>query len=259
MNCLDALDTLEAVAVGALPDTDEAAREAERHCSTCAACQTAWPQRLQWSQQLTTTMQAVPVPAGLQERLQTACATPVSPATALPARTRRRWLLTVASVCTLLLAAGLGWWFQPLPQLSDSELLAAMHVDLAPLPVFTGRFEPELPDVWRRYYALDRQLVRGFPEPGHPAAGQVALVPFQFQTAGRELPVRGRLLMLRRDQYAGSVSAMGFAATSVIYMPTGEAYALWTEGNLVFVCLVPSGPADLARFKDLLTQPRPLT
>uniref|UniRef100_A0A7C2NZ56 Zinc-finger domain-containing protein n=1 Tax=Schlesneria paludicola TaxID=360056 RepID=A0A7C2NZ56_9PLAN len=258
MNCRDVLDTLEAVASGALPSSDDAARDAGRHHATCPACQAAWPNRQQWSQQLAEAMQDVPIPAGLRDRLHAACAPPVAPAAVTKPRRSRRWF--VGSIAAaVLLALGLVWWLRPLPTVTDKDLLAAMQVEPSSLPQFVGRFDPQLPDLWRRYYELNPQLVRGFPEPSHPATGHVALVPFQFQTLGREQPVRGRLLMLRRDQFVGTALPEGFAATTVYYTRSGGAYALWTEGDLVFVCLVPSGPADLTRFKEFLCQPRPLT
>ncbi|MDZ4689022.1 MAG: hypothetical protein SH850_28435 [Planctomycetaceae bacterium] len=257
MNCRDVLDTLEAVEVGALPATEAAARDAEQHLAGCGACRTAWPKRQQWSHRLMHAMQDVTVPVGLRERLQSATVAPVR-AASRPATDRRRvwWLMSTAVAA--LLAFGLGWWMQPLPQLTDQELLAAMQADLAPLPKFSGGFTPQLPESWKRYYGLNRQLVRGFPGADQPAAGMVALIPFQFQSGDRNQSVRGRLLILRRDQFVGTLPATGFGAATIYYTKSG-AYALWSEGDRVFVCLVPSGPADLQRFQESLSHSRSLT
>jgi len=259
MNCRDVLDTLEAVEVGALAATEAAARDAEQHLSGCAACQAAWPQRQQWSLRLTDAMQNVSVPVGLRERLQSASASPLPVASGSPVPRRRVWWLMSSAVAALL-AIGLGWWMmQPLPQLTDQELLAAMQADLAPLPRFGGRFKLQLPDSWKRYYELNPQLVRGFPGADHPAAGMVALVPFQFQSGDRNQSVRGRLLILRRSQFVGKLSGTGFGGATIYYTKTAGAYVLWTEGDLLFACLVPSGPADLRRFQESLSHSRPLT
>jgi hypothetical protein len=258
MNCRNALDTLEAVEVGALAPTDAVALEADRHRSQCAACQAAWPVRQQWEHRLSEAMTAVPIPVGLRERLQQACEAPVI-ASAVPSPGRKRWRRWSVAAMVLLFAIGVGWWFRPLPQFSDQDLLAAMTADVQSSTPFTGRFRPQLPELWKRYYELNPNLIRGFPAGDHPAAGMVALVPFQFQTGDRQPAVRGRLLILRRDQFRGTPTAISFAAAAVYYTRTSGAYALWTEGDLLFVCLVPSGPADLQRFHDIVTQPRSVT
>jgi len=263
MKCREALDTLEAVEVGALPATDAVVRDAEQHRAGCATCQTAWPLRQQWSHRLSEAVQQVSIPEGLRERLHQACSGPVAAAATIttPRMSRRRlwgWIASMAVV--LAIAVGIGWWQQPLPRLTDQDLLAAMtaDLDLEPVTEFIGPFTPELPGPWRRYYDLNPKLVRGFPTVDHPAAGMAALVPFQFQTGDRHPPVRGRLLILRRDQFVGTLPASDFSTTQEYYTPRG-AFVIWAEGNLVFVCLVPSGPADLLRFKEALTQSRAIT
>ncbi|HUQ73023.1 MAG TPA: hypothetical protein VM165_26070 [Planctomycetaceae bacterium] len=259
MNCRDVLDTLEAVEVGALPATEAAARDAEQHLGGCAACRTAWPKRQQWSHRLTDAMQDVSVPVGLRERLQSASAAPVRAAGRPTTRRRRVWWL-VSTAAVALMAIGVGWWvMQPLPQLTDQELLAAMQAELAPLPKFSGGFKLQLPESWKRYYLLNPQLVRGFPGADQPAAGTVALIPFQFQSGDRNQSVRGRLLILRRSQFVGTLPATGFGAATIYYTKTAGAYMVWAEGDLLFVCLVPSGAADLQRFQESLSHSRPLT
>jgi hypothetical protein len=257
MNCREALDTLEAVEVGALPATEAAARDAEQHRASCPACQAAWPLRQQWAHRLAEAVQNVPVPTGLGERLHQACTAPVVVKMTVASR-RRIWGLVTAAAAVMLML-GIGWWWQPLPKLTEQDLLAAMTADLEPGTEFVGQFPIDLPDLWKRYYELNWQLIRGFPTSDHPAAGMVALVPFQFQTGDRHPPVRGRLLILRRDQFLGTLPAGDFSQAQEYYTRSGGAYAVWGEGNLIFVCLIPSGPADLHRFKEALTPSRSIT
>lgn len=259
MNCREALDTLEAVEVGAIPATEPAVREAERHRAACAACQVAWPVRQQWAHRLTDAMSQVPIPAGLRERLQESV-TAISPAAvvAQPRQWRRVWGSVAAIALLMLIAAGVSWWLKPPVQLSEQELLAAMTAELEPATEFTGPFVPRLPDLWNRIYEFNPRLVRGFPRGDHPAAGAVALIPFQFQSSDRHPTVRGRLLILHRRQFGRVPAANSFGTAGIYYQPQG-AYAMWMEGNLIFICLVPSGPADLQRFQEQLTQSRPVT
>lgn len=261
MNCREALDTLEAVEVGALLATETLARDAERHRAGCAACQRAWPTWQQWSHRLAEAMTDVPIPPGLSGRLLAACdageRTVISSATTR--RRSRRGVLLGAAIAVLL-AVGLAWQWQPLPKVSEPDLLAAMTAELGFSPPFVGRFTPQLPEAWRRYYELNPQLIRGYPAgDDHAAQGHVALIPFHFQTGDRAPSVHGRLLILRRDQFASTATAHGFGSAAVYYTRTGGAYALWSEGNLLYVCLVPSGPADLHRVQELMTQARSVT
>lgn len=281
MDCADALEWLEAEELDLSGDVPEEYAQAHQHLEACPLCQAAWPQRQVWARSLSAAMTQVEIPAGLRERLQAAIQ-PVSVAPApqrSPHRSRRmfpRFLAAVTTVTAILLLATIAprWWPQTQP-VSLADLYAAGTVEVINLPEFQGDFSPRLPESWTAAFSLDPTLVRGFPREGL-ASGQVALVPFQIAARGKPEPLRGRLVILPRNQLVLTPPAdpgrptsrktpqhtlsHDFGAAEVRYIPGQQgALVMWAEDDLVFACLIPSGPADLHRLQQLLTRGRSLT
>lgn len=276
MDCHEALDWLEAAELNAAgldtdPEVEAEIVAARRHLTACPACQAEWPVRRAWALSLTAAMSAVPVPETLHDRLTASLPMADAPSRAAenvgaaPARRRSSARPLFRMTLALLLLAALTpvafWWWQP-PVVRLSELYVADHAPALELPAFRGPFEPRLPSGWTAVFTLDQQFVKGFPGHG-AAAGQVALVPFQMSTRNGPEPLRGRLLILRRQQLQDVESlalASDFAAAEVRYLPESHgAYVAWAEDDLVFVCLMSSGPADLHRFMRTLQGSRALT
>lgn len=272
MDCLEALEWMDA-GDAADPGTAPLVQSAREHVSTCAQCQQAWPVHAAWSQLLDTALPAVPIPAGLRERLHSACATScVQPAAAQsparPARSPGRrvfWSVSLTAVL-LLFAFGLRTVWMPLPAISLPQMYAGAGIEISTLPEFQGAFEPRLPASWSSAFVLDRTFVRGYPEAG-TLGGQVAIVPFQYTLRGGTEPLKGRLMMVPRSRFNLDAEAPAepslppdFSAAEVRYLPGGRGACLvWSEDDLVFVCLMASGPADLHRFQRALTGSRSLT
>lgn len=271
MDCLEALEWMDA-GDAADPGTESCVQSAREHVSSCAHCQQVWPVHAAWSHDLEVALPAVPVPAGLRDRLQSACApadirSRPEQGSARPARRSRRvfWSASLTA-CLLLLAWGLRTVWMPLPSMPLPQMYAGVGIEISTLPEFQGAFVPRLPSSWSSAFVLDRAFVRGYPESG-VLCGQVAIVPFQYTLRGGADPLKGRLMMVPRDRFILEADAPtepalppDFAAAEVRYLPGGRgAYLVWSEDDLVFVCLMASGPADLHRFQRSLTGSRSLT
>ncbi len=269
MDCADALEWMEAGELGVAADADAELTEARRHLVGCPDCQAAWPVHLAWSRTLSATMSQVDVPSGLRGRLlaDVPVAAPLPVSTSRPRRRQVAVGLASVSVLLLMVAVILNA-VRPVPSspILLPELYAGASVEYSLLPAFSGTFVPRLPAEWMSVFALDQGLVRGFPNAG-PTTGTVAFIPFQFTVRGGQEPLRGRLLIVPRVQFAfseapGAPPALStrFGSASVRYVPeSSAAFLVWEENDLVFVCLMPSGPADLERFVHAMSGTRSMT
>lgn len=269
MNCADALEWMEAGELGGAADAEAELAEAHRHLVVCPECQAAWPVRQVWARTLSATMSQVEIPSGLRGRLLADVPVVASAPVSVPRPRRRRLAFGLASVSVLLLlAAILLNSVRPLPPspVLLPDLYAGAAVEYAELPAFSGTFLPRLPAEWTSVFSLDQALVRGFPKAG-PATGAAAFIPFQFTVRGRQEPLRGRLLMVPRAQFAlfggtrpQPALSSRFSSAAVRYVPeSAAAFVVWEEDDLVFVCLMPSGPADLERFVHAMSGTRSMT
>jgi hypothetical protein len=262
MDCPEALEILEADSAGAWDAEPALLAVARQHVAECVACRTAWPLRAQWGRQLSAAMQAVTPPPQLAERLHALLPQPATPARSIPVRRmgRRVWLVggTVAAVALIV---GL-LWIPTGPSVHLADLHAAVDVPIEGLPDFAGSFTPRLPQAWEPFFDLDEKLVRGYPAAGQVQTGKIGLVPFQFVTRRGSEPLRGRLLILpRRQLHATDVPTTGFFEAGIQYMPNRQGgWVVWTEGDLVFACLMPTaaGPSLLDKFRQSLSVSRPI-
>lgn len=262
MDCHEALEVLDASTVGAWDGEPDAVQSARRHVAECAQCRSAWPQREQWNRKLAQAMQDVAVPSQLGVRLHALLpqSAPASPARRHSSWSRRAWIVSASTVAVAVAA----WMFWPAaPTVRLMDLQSAVDVPLEDLPEFSQSFPPRLPKEWEPFFDLDAKFIRGYPDEGQPQSGRLSLVPFQFSSRPGAVPLRGRLVILRRNQlHPDDVPATGFAAAPIGYLQSGSgggAWVAWVEDDLVFVCLVPSGPAALHQFQQILTSSRPLS
>lgn len=266
MNCADTLEWLEAAELGQAEPAAAEVLQAQAHLTSCEVCQHEWPARKTWALQLADAVSDVPIPVGLREKLlaNVPSQAGVSPKQVSPRRSLPRRLPYVlsAALCLTLLLGVIGLWPQSVQPLTLVELQQGLAVELVGLPEFQGRFEPRLPASWATSFEYDRNYVRGFPPHGG-STGHVALIPFQYPLAGQGEPLRGRLLILPRAQFAetqASVVQRDFRHAQVQYFRgVPGAFLVWGEDDLVYICLMPGDPEHLARFQRSLSAPRSLT
>jgi hypothetical protein len=267
MRCEEAWEWLEGAEAGWAQDAAPEVAAARRHLAECAACRVTAPQRTAWSTALRGLMPQVAVPDKLRERLL-ADLPVVTPAPPAPITSRRRfgrhWWLASAAL-GLIFAVLLTRWPSPPVTHTLAELAPAGTIEFAELTDFRDGFEPRLPVSWAQTFALSRELIRGYPPTG-AAPGSIAVIPFQWIVRPGVDPLRGRLVILPRVEFdvAGSrlpAQALDkdFAHGQPLYLADGTALVIWQEAELVYLCLMPSGPRDLEQFQRALSGPRSMT
>lgn len=160
--------------------------------------------------------------------------------------TRRHVLRAAAAVALLvLIAAGFLWrqrasGFGPTVTL-DQIARSVPTIDVDPQP-FTGRFEPSLPATsgWSnvRFAAAPQAVLVGDPPQRQAAAYPFAIAVRRGQT------VQGWILTAPVDRVSDPPPADSFQLSSVRY-ENGLASVAWTEGKLVYVCVVRGGEEAL--------------
>lgn len=270
MDCYQALEILEAEALGAWPHDLPGLEEAQKHLAACAHCQQNWPQRRAFSQQLSARMVDVQVPADLAGRLREQLALASGTTTTPRPLGRRRAVLLGLSLASAAVVA----WFLLVPApdqpVSLEVLQAAVDIPLNDLLPFQGSFVPQLPREWEPFFDLTPQMLHGYPTATQFGGdevprqlGKMALVPFQFTLRGGSEPLRGRLLILQTSQLQPpQVPRESFATADIYYLPQQRgAWMVWSEGEYVYACLMPtaSAPAALQQFRRALLTSRPLS
>jgi hypothetical protein len=252
--------------------------EAAAHLAVCPRCRSVLDDRQALDQTIAHVMQDVPVPAGLKEKLLVAvgapqtCAAvlvagdePMSPSPEVPALlpphnrpqpiSRRRWSLIAATAAALCVCVGIGaWqagWFAP-SHLTLDQIRSAATLDVTELRDFDGNFAAEPPGLgWTSSQRLAIALPpRGYTLPGtaHP---QLAVFAFRYRTTDGSF-VDGALLAVPAARVADPPQPGAFGAGNVEYAhsPDGRFPTVaWTEGDLVYVCVVPENAAG--RLDDL--------
>lgn len=255
MECWEAQELLEGIDVGAISADDALAVDAQRHHSQCAACRTMRADRRVWNTRLTAAMTDVPVPADLETRLLERLGTVTSPVVAAPRTTRRRWIVSLAVMASLVLIACL-WqpWKPASPMINLALVDAHITCDLTAVTPYAGRGTPTLPRVWRSFFQLKPGLVHHFPAGTPGALSVAALVPFQFQAGQAVPPIRGRLVMVPVDDFLDAPEEGDFLnVNEVDYLPSGFSRCVWREGNWVYVCYVRTGGGgELRDLKQLM-------
>ncbi len=278
MDCRRALEFLEVVRPdspdGLLPELAAAVA----HVDACSHCRSTVADRNLLDRKIARTMQDVPIPAGLKDRLL-AATIPAdaddfgasqleaeeaaleavaelhdssSSKTRGPAR--RTWLQAALAVTAACLCVGVGLWrfgyFEP-SQVTLEDFRDSATLDLADLPDFEGDFSPERPGFgWR----ASPHVVVETPAKGLSLDGgtlhQIALFQFRFQV--RRRTVRGALMTVPLSRVADPPPAKSFIPGNVHYVATGQGEfttVAWTERDLVYVCVVPKSAAG--RLDDL--------
>ncbi|GIX04777.1 MAG: hypothetical protein KatS3mg114_0646 [Planctomycetaceae bacterium] len=269
MKCSEALEWLEAYTLQLIAADFPEVQQAQQHLAQCAVCQRRWQVRQQFSRRLAELMPEPSFSELRESSLTTVMWESSSPSVPTPsdapsgrrarAWSRRRWLLTAASVAGLGLAGWFGYhWPHRTPDLT--WLYAAVDVPLEQLPSFRGSFTPRLPRDWQPFFEFDPRLVRGYPaaDPHIPRRwhGRWALVSFQFvPRRGRE-PWRGRLVMLpARDMTGQPTPSESFPLAEINYLPAARgAWMIWQEGDFWYVCLManPAASETLEHFRRAL-------
>lgn len=224
-------------------ETDEEARE-------------IFAQRQSLDRGISRAMQSVVVPEGLRGRLKAALESErphtaqAAPAIAPPRNSRRRWMLSACAVLAGGLLAAIGVWFwgeRPLALLSLAELANQAPFEkeeVAKLSAFDGHFEPEKPS---HLWTSDRLFAFSSPAkgmaPNRAGSDRVAVYEFFFHDPKPRHPgtLRGVMLVAPRSEIADPPESQGFLDGNYATHSSkpGIAIRSWSEGDLVYVCLVP--------------------
>ncbi len=264
MECWEAQELLEGIDFGAISADDALAVEAQRHQGECSTCRSALSQRLVWNARLADAMTDVSIPDGLESRLleQLAPIIPAAVAVPLSRSSRRRWIVALATIASLMLIAAL-WqpWNPPASVVSLAIVDTHIASDLTDLtPYDQPAWKPELPRVWRSFFQLQPDLVHHFPAGTPSVLSVAAMVPFEFRASAAATPIRGRLVMIPASHFREPPEDGDFSAvTEVEYIP-GFNRCVWREGNWVYICYVRSvGGAELHELMQLMRGSRNFT
>ena len=264
MDCWEAQELLEGIDLGAIRADDALAIEARRHQAHCAACQKVMSGRHVWNARLSDAMSAVEIPEGLESRLSNLLGpiVPASVAVSPPPSTRRRWLVSLATVASLLLIALL-WqpWKQSGSIISLAIVDAHIGSDLTDLtPYDQTVWKPELPRVWRSFFQLEPDLMHHFPAGSPSVLSIAALVPFEFRSSAAATPIRGRLVMVPLSHFREPPDDGDFSVVSDVEYIPGFSRCVWREGDWVYICYVRSvGGAELRELMQLMRESRNFT
>lgn len=276
MDCRSALELLEIVRPESRDVTEPDVSAAVAHVDACPRCRSTIAGRDALDVKIARTMQDVPIPAGLKERLlatsipsseddfgasqlefeETGCvAQPVIVHESKQRGSSRRvWLQGAVACAAACLCVVIGLWrfgyFEP-AKLTLDELRGSATLDLADLPAFAGDFAAERPGFgWRASSDVDvATQARGFFPAGK--RHQVALFEFRFRVKRNSL-VRGALMAVPAALLADPPQDKSFDPGNVQYVATGNGTfptVAWREGDLVYVCVVPESAAG--RLDDL--------
>ena len=267
MDCRAALEILDVVRPDSADRTEPEVASAAAHAEDCPRCEERFRSRQEFDRRIGRQMRAVPVPSDLRSRLLAAirdadvptggselpAVVPAEPIATRRERGRRRArLVAIASTALCLMAAVTIFVAQmstaarwTLAELQREARGAWEQADQ--LPRFQGTFQPLLPEFgWQTSRSIHlAQEPHGFP-PGtvpHPAA------VYEFVLAGPR-PVRGILLVTKTEFVANPPESQAFNARGVGSGPMGV--VSWTEGDLVYVCVISGGGNSLDRLHNAI-------
>ncbi len=254
MDCSSALELLDCVR----PNSDDLALpelvEARAHLESCPACQQEFAHRQQLDQAIANAMHAVPVPVGLEGRLQSALqARSVSsvdaPADAAASqKPRRRWFKWAAAAVVVALAASL--WPGAGSTFSVDHVLNVVQTDLATATPFDDSFAARIPSDWTHPGLRWMTDWRGQDLDQQPGA-EVALRVFRF-TSRKGVVVDGLLAVLPAKRVSPPPADVSFSTAAPHYPARTDhkfVAAAWRDDDMVFFCLVPDTAADLELLK----------
>lgn len=173
---------------------------------------------------------------------------PSTPATAGSAvrQTRRKVLATAIAAATILMLLGLGlFWKQRLsgfgPSITLEELARSVPAPTTEPQPFTGRFVPAPPATLG--WSGSRLSIASAPQAAFIDDRQAAAYQFMIPVR-RNQTVNGWIVVAPANRIADPPPADSFQLASVRY-ENGLASVAWTEGNLVYVCVVRGGEEAL--------------
>jgi len=284
MDCRNALEMLEVLR----PDSHDAmaadVAAAVAHVEACPSCRSTAASRRSLDRRIARVMRDVPIPTGLKERLLSTAASAAADdfganqldteasetdfaeaeqavveqrsAHAGAARqSRRMWMQATLATTATCLCMGVALWrfgYLQSSQMTLEDFRATATLDVAGLDEFDGSFPVQRPGFgWRS----SRRVVVATPALGYsPNEGsrhEVAVFEFQFTAHGGRT-VRGALLAIPAAQIADPPRAGAFIPGNVQYISTEAGpfpTVAWTEGDLVYLCIVPENAAG--RLDDL--------
>lgn len=260
MDCASALEFLDCVR----PNSDDLAlpelAEARAHLESCPACQQEFAHRQQFDQAIANAMHAVPIPTGLESRLQSALQSHATPLEDVPAETsaattsrmpRRSWFKWGAVAVAIVLAVSL--WPNSESVFTVEHTLRVVQTDLANATPFDGSFETRLPAEWNHPGLRWMTEWRGQNLDDRPG-DEIALRVFRF-TSRRGVVVDGMLAMLPANRITPQPQDSSFTRAALHY-PAREGHKFvataWREHDTVFLCLVPESAADLEQLQRAL-------
>ncbi len=260
MDCSSALELLDCVR----PSSDDLAlpelAEARAHLESCPACQQEFAHRQQFDLAVANAMHAVPVPVGLEGRLQSALQTQAAPSADVPteapaantSRKRRRGGFKWAAVVVAVVLA-ISLWPNSESLFTVEHTLRVVQTDLATATPFDGSFETRLPSEWNHPGLRWMTDWRGQNLDDRPG-DEVALRVFRF-TSRKGAVVDGMLAMLPANRVGPQPQDSSFTRAALHY-PARDGHkfvaAAWREQDTVFLCLVPDSAADLELLQRLL-------
>jgi len=277
---MDCQIAMEMLAV-ARPDSDDLEgqdlRSAVQHLDTCPQCRATFQQARLFDHQIGKAMRDVPVPAdlkhGLLETLQverTAASlanastrdstadvaqsrTGFSDDKSLPRRWRRRPIQVVVAISVCLMVGLATWLFLgpsgPKMLLEDLRHNAPLEIDQ--LSEFRGDFDPIRPrNGWRAGGITFGDIRKGLYQ---NASGKhlMALYRFRFRRGPRS-SVDGVLAVVPAEFVVDPPTHPFFDAGDIAYTSAGAITIAWTEGDLVYVCLLPSGQGAVRALESVL-------
>lgn len=263
MDCQAALNILESVFPSEDPRRIPEYQEAVSHLDQCDECMDTWNTRKLFDQNLGKTMQSVPFPENMKEKLiakinenretsakQVEVTNPSRDFFKSGQRTLK-FALTALSLCFLV---GIGFFFMNRSSSDKLEqqlvmIQAEVPGSLNSLEDFQGSFDPVLPDKgWRDQAFTYTSTPRGMSEKNQPSGSghDRAIYGFELNTHDKN-PVRGVLVIYSKNSVRNVPELDRFDSSRVVYLNRGEsrfASVSWTSGDLVYVCYVHAGNAD---------------
>jgi hypothetical protein len=251
---------------------------AAQHLDTCPQCRATFQKTRLFDRQIGQAMRDVPVPADLKYRLLEALQVEATAASLAPAGTRdsttddvqsptdfsngqlphsqwRRHPIQVVLALSVCLMVGLATWLHwgPTgPKMLLDDLRHNTPIEIDRLSEFQGDFDPIHPrNGWRAGGIMFSDIRKGRYQ---NASGKhrMALYRFRFRH-GPHSSIEGVLAVVPVRSVVDPPARRFFDAGDVAYTSGGAIVTIaWTEGDLVYVCLVPSGKGAVRALESVL-------
>lgn len=249
MDCGQAREHLDVARPDSGDREDTALEAAFAHVDACASCAEVVEFRREFDRQAGHVIRETPIPAGLKERLLAAVELSAQPVAASAVQSpnrpsRRKVLIATGSAATLLIAAGVAWFFghgAPTPLAMDEvqayfDSRIAGGASLADLSAFDGSFDATIQDGRWADLITGQPVGADIDEDGrHDAA------LYQFRT--------GFLVVMQPGRIPDGPQAESAVSAQPSYRPVPN--VAWTLDGQVYLCYVEQGgPAGLKAVLD---------